>query len=257
MIKPKLNHRISNPFLFLKLLKFKFYNRNKIRFRCPVCSYHGPLKDFPAKTGIRLHAICPKCGSMERHRLQKAVMDKLSSVHDFSKMKILHFAPETFFKEYFLKKGRRYFSIDLNMANVNLRADITILPFHDASFDLVFASHVLEHIKMDMTALSEIRRVLAPHGIAILPVPIIVENTIEYPEPNPYESNHVRAPGSDYFNKYKKHFSRIDQYSSADFPASYQTYIFEQRDCMPTTQIPFRKSMAGIKHIDIVPVCYC
>jgi len=39
--------------------------------------------------------------------------------------------------------------------------------------------------------------VVQMNGIAILPVPLVCEKTLEYPEPNPYEAYHVRAPGMD------------------------------------------------------------
>jgi len=41
---------------------------------------------------------------------------------------------------------------------------------------------VLEHIKEDNNAIMEIRRILKPNGFAILPVPIITDYTVEYPD---------------------------------------------------------------------------
>jgi len=49
--------------------------------------------------------------------------------------------------------------------------DACRLPFPDASFDVVIATDVLEHIPDDSAAASEIRRVLRPGGWAILTVP--------------------------------------------------------------------------------------
>ena len=72
------------------------------------------------------------------------------------------------------------------MENVDFKVDLTDLPFSDSSYDFVFASHVLEHIQNDHDALAEIKRVLRPGGIAVLPVPIIGAPTVEYPEPNPH-----------------------------------------------------------------------
>jgi ubiquinone/menaquinone biosynthesis C-methylase UbiE len=46
------------------------------------------------------------------------------------------------------------------------------LPFEDDLFDLVFASHVIEHVEDDRKLMSEIRRVLRPEGIVIVLVPI-------------------------------------------------------------------------------------
>ena len=143
--------------------------------------------DTTPSTGIRKHAKCPKCGAFERHRLQKLVLAKLSKRYEFSKMNILHFAPETHIRQYFQENFESYHSADLFMNNVDFKEDLRRLKFDKAKYNFVFASHILEHIKEDMNAISEIRRILTPNGIAILPVPIISEKTTEYPEPNPFE----------------------------------------------------------------------
>lgn len=51
------------------------------------------------------------------------------------------------------------------------RADGQRLPFADASFDLVTALDVIEHLDDDRAALREIVRVLRPGGFAVLNVP--------------------------------------------------------------------------------------
>jgi ubiquinone/menaquinone biosynthesis C-methylase UbiE len=137
-----------------------------------------------------------------------------------------------------------------------IRLILKNLPFSDSTYDLVFASHVLEHIPNDKKAIQEIRRILKPDGIAILPVPLVAESTIEYPEPNPHETYHVRAPGVDYFDRYTLYFSRIEKYTSDSLPEKYQLFIYEDRSRWPTVQCPLRPAMEGDRHIDIVPVCY-
>ncbi len=49
--------------------------------------------------------------------------------------------------------------------------DATCLPFHDATFDRIIASEVLEHIYNDDEALRELFRVLKPQGIVAVTVP--------------------------------------------------------------------------------------
>jgi SAM-dependent methyltransferase len=191
---------------------------------------------------------------MERHRIQYLVMLRLRAERDFSRMSILHIAPEPFFREPFRNWFRRYITADLNQSRVNYRLDLRQLPFHNSSFDCVFASHVLEYIREDDEALSEIRRVLTPLGVAILMVPIVAVTTIEYP--GAYEHGHIRAPGMDYFDRYKKHFAKVEILSSNDFPTKHQVFIYEDRSRWPSKDRPFARAMPGERHPALVPICY-
>ena len=169
---------------------------------------------------------------------------------------MLHIAPERFFKEMFSVQFDKYETADLTADDVDHQVDLQDLPFADEIYDFVFASHVLEHIPDDEKAISEIHRILKPNGIAVLPVPLVAEKTIEYSKPNPHESNHVRAPGFDYFDRYEQFFSHIEKLSSDKLPSVYQLFIYEDRSHWPTKECPLRPPMKGEKHLDVVPVCY-
>ena len=241
---------------FIKSSICRTRNFNKTKYTCPVCNYQGPFADYVlADTWIIKHARCPNCDSFARHRLAQLVLNELQKNYDFSAMKMLHFAPETCFQVKFKQIFGEYITADLNLKDVDVRANLTDLPFQNAQFDLVFASHVLEHIKDDLKALAEIRRVLKPNGIAILPVPIVGIKTVEYPEPNPFEAGHVRAPGLDYYQRYSNYFLRVENFSSENFSEKYQTFVCENRSIYPTKKCPWRQPMIGEKHIDLVPVC--
>ena len=240
---------------YLGLAIFRSLNRKKENFICPICSYHGPFVNVHPETGIRKHALCPKCGSAERHRLQYLVLRKIAVTYDLSKMSLIHFAPESFFQRYFRKVFGSYTSADLYNRNVDYKIDLRNIPFEDHSYDVVFASHVLEHIKEDTLAVSEISRILKPSGIAIIPVPIVAHETIEYPGPNLHDSGHVRVPGFDYYDRFSSFFGKIEKYNSKNFPEEYQLFLYEDRTLWPKT-MPLRPIMQGTKHLDIVPVCY-
>jgi SAM-dependent methyltransferase len=173
-----------------------------------------------------------------------------------ARLKMLHFAPEDFFRKLFANKFGQYETADPNMGRVDYKLDLQNLPFDDATYDFVFASHVLEHIPNDEQAIAEIRRILRPNGIAVLPVPLVAEKTVEYPEANPNETFHVRAPGLDYFDRYRRSFSKIVRFSSESFPNTYQLFLYEDRSRMPTKDFPLRPAMKGDRHIEVVPVCY-
>lgn len=242
----------------LKFLLFRLQVRgsNKETFECPVCGYRGPFMDLNPATGIRKHAQCPRCGALERHRLQHLAMRHILQGRDTFKMKMLHFAPEQFFRPFFRAQFGEYDTADLVMEDVDYNIDMRDLPFDDESYDFVFASIVFDYIPDDAKAMQEIRRILKPDGIAVLPVSVVCEKTIEYTAPNPNESGHVRASGMDYFERFEKYFSKVDRISSRSFLDKYQLFIYEDRTRWPNRECPLRPPMPGEKHVDIVPVCY-
>jgi SAM-dependent methyltransferase len=255
-----LKHYVSKLKIARELKKkvdlFVLRARSREKFECPVCSYTGPFFDVADPTGLRKHALCPRCGALERHRLQFLAVNDLLKNRRTADLKMLHFAPEPFFQPFFSKQFGQYETADLSMTGVDHNVDLQQLPFDDCTYDFVFASHVLEHVSHDEKAISEIRRVLRPNGIAILPVPLLGEKTVEYPAPNPNEWDHVRAPGLDYFTKYDRYFSRVDKVRSDSLPAKYQLFIYEDRSKWPTKNYPSRLPTQGEKHIDVVPICY-
>lgn len=248
-------YRIKNK-ARMPLPLFRMLNRNEEMFECPICGYGGPFVRLFSFAGPRKHAECPKCGSLERHRLQFLVMRESLGFLSGKEVRMLHFAPEAFLMQIFSSRFGRYETADLFMDGVDHKVDIQELPFEDGSYDFVFASHVLEHIGDDRRAIREIRRVLRPGGLAVLPVPIVCDKTIEYSEANPMEAGHVRAPGLDYFDKYKDYFGRVEVYSSNSFPKQFQTFVYEDRTKWPTPECPQRSPMQGERHADFVPVCY-
>lgn len=254
--------RLLHPTVLLGMIKNKLltilynkFHRSKENFSCPVCNYYGPFLSIFPESGMRRHAECPKCGALERHRLQYLVLKEIFEKNDTSKMSLLHFAPEEFLKTIFQNKFKNYTTADLYAKNVDRKEDITCLSFSDNSFNFIFASHVLEHIKNDLLALSEIKRVLKPGGIAILPVPIKCKKTVEFPKPNPREADHVRLPGEDYYDRYLAYFNVIKLYKSSDFDERYQPYFYEDKTKWPKTML-LRTSVPGVRHTDLVPVCY-
>ena len=227
----------------------------RTEFCCPVCGFRGRFANAWAMTGRRRHAYCPRCRAAERHRLQAVVMDALSVKHVFRSLRMLHIAPESMFRKQFQNEFESYVTADLERDDVDLQLDLTELDVADESFDVVYASHVLEHIPDDAAARSEIARVLRPGGFAVLPVPVVCDATVEYPRPVATEAWHVRAPGPDYFDRFTE-FDRVNVYSSDDVAASCQPFVYEDRSRFPSRNAPFRTPSFGLRHLDFVPVCY-
>jgi len=142
---------------------------------------------------------------------------------------ILHAAPEEKIRALLSARTRQYVSIDRASGlssysgGLSAAADLTRLAFRPQSFDLVLASHVLEHIHEDHAAVREIHRVLRPGGVAVLPVPIVHDGpTVEYDEPRPSGEMHVRAPGLDYFRRFERVSFEVVVAQSSDYPDEYQ-----------------------------------
>ncbi len=224
-------------------------------YHCPICDYRGRFATAWAMTGRRPHAHCPRCRAAERHRLQALVLDRLRTEHAFDRLDMLHVAPEPTFRSRFAAEFRRYVTADLERPDVDLQLDLTSIDLDDNSFDVVYASHVLEHIRDDGAAIAEIARILRPGGFAILAVPIVCTNTIEYPEPVAAEAWHVRAPGVDYFDRFDV-FASTQIYSSDDFSDEHQVYVYEDRTRFPNRNAPYRSPSLGRRHRDFVPVCF-
>ena len=169
--------------------------------------------------------------------------------------KCLQFAPDSITP--FLRNRFRYFlSADISKNNVDFKMDLRAIGLKSESFDLVFASHVLEHIDDDEVALEEVYRILKPGGVAVLPVPIVAEATIEYPKVVAGEFFHVRAPGPDYFKKYERIFDAVTVKTSADYPSRFQLHACEDRSKFPNETSPYRKAMPGTRHSVMVPIAW-
>lgn len=168
------------------------------RVHCPCCGWHGRrFRTAYFQAYIRHNAQCPECGSLERHRAY-AGFYKDAPLN--SNASVLYFAPERSLKHLIQDKCGRLLTIDLAPRGVDLRADMTRLPFPDATFDAVIQHHVLEHIPDDAKALTEIRRVLRPGGhlfIAVLQDESL-EETHDWGFPEPTKEGHFRDYGRDF-----------------------------------------------------------
>lgn len=131
------------------------------------------------------HHLCPRCGCHDRERHLFLYLTELGLFGDFTGRDVLHFAPERHIVPYIQRANpSRYVRADLYPNDDSMvRADLTAMPFADASFDFVLANHVMEHVADDIQAASEIRRVLKPGGRAILQTPFsaVLRKTIQDP----------------------------------------------------------------------------
>jgi SAM-dependent methyltransferase len=135
---------------------------------CPICGHEGSFRAQGRPP--RYDAKCPKCGSFERHRLLALLLERTDAIRPGDRL--LHFAPEPSARALAKDIGVDYVSADIQPGVGDLTLDVESLDLPDASYDVVLASHVLEHVD-DGKALAEIFRVLRPGGRLIAFTPVI------------------------------------------------------------------------------------
>jgi SAM-dependent methyltransferase len=198
---------------------------------CPVCG--KSFKTFLpyGRINPRPNALCPGCQSLERHRLIWLYLKEKTSFFN-NRLKVLHIAPEACFMRHFEKQhGEGYITADIESPLAKVKMDIHEIPFPENTFDVVLCNHVLEHVRDDIKAMREIRRVLKPDGFSILQVPFfrpVPEKTFEdasITDPREREKifgqdDHVRKYGFDY----------KERIQSAGLKAIEDTFVNEKTD---------------------------
>jgi SAM-dependent methyltransferase len=148
---------------------------------CPCCG--GRFRRMGRRRIAGFGGICPRCRSHRRHRAIVLLLAR----GELSGRRLLHFAPEPLFDRFFAERPEfERVTADL-YAPADLRLDITDMDLPDDSFDLILCSHVLEHVRDDGAAISELHRVLRPGGTALILTPY-------RPNRPTYEDPSITAP---------------------------------------------------------------
>jgi SAM-dependent methyltransferase len=200
------------------------YRGNNVE--CPVCG-RTFRKFLPyGYNKIREGVLCPRCFSLERHRLLWLFLKNRTDFFS-SPLKVLHVAPEQcFFKRFREMKNLWYITADLESPLADVKLDVQSMPFNNDTFDVVICNHVLEHVEDDGKAIAEIRRILKPGGYAIMQVPFnsSMEKTYEDTsitdplerEKHFRQKDHLRLYGKDYPERVAKYGLRINHVNYID-----------------------------------------
>jgi SAM-dependent methyltransferase len=189
---------------------------------CPVCERN--LESFlPHGNPPKPQRRCPICKSNRRNRMTWLFLKRFTNLFAGTPKRFLHFAPE-------LRLERRirdipnldYLSADLNGDRAMVAVDIRDIPYPASSFDVIYCSHLLEHVPEDRTAMREMHRVLRSGGWALVVVPIRGDHTLEDPTVTTPEqrtllfgqANHVRLYGRDIADRLRHAGFQVSVYSS-------------------------------------------
>lgn len=180
----------------------------------------------------RADAKCIRCGALERHRLVWLYFERMTDLFDGRAKSILHIAPERTF-QILLKRhsGSKYLSADLYDARAMVKMDITRVDYPKETFDVIYCSHVLEHVSDDRQAIHEFYRVLQPDGWAVLMVPITADKTFEDSSiVDPCDrlklfgqEDHVRRYGLDFMERLREVGFKVKVTTPSDFLAEEET----------------------------------
>jgi SAM-dependent methyltransferase len=199
---------------------------------CRVCG-EDALRDHAG----RRFAHCASCGALERHRaLVAGFARELSDGRGRRALEVGPVSP-TCFKGYLTSRGWTHVSMDKwSTGNPHDRRDVRFVdfeldlvdmhPFTDATFDLVIAQHVIEEIPDYVQALDEIRRVLAPGGVALLEIPYDPGRR-ESSERPPNHFGNVWEFGTDLVESLAARFEQVEAHALQEY--DYRGEIFACR----------------------------
>lgn len=227
----------------LEYLRFK-HKGNKVY--CACCK--GSFEKFAPFGAIRRNnAWCPKCESLERHRLLWMYFEKNTDLYR-KPLRLLHIAPETiFFKHFKRQQNIEYYPADkFNMVYPagTKYIDILNIELPHEHFDVIICNHVFQYIDEDRKAMRELYRVLKKGGWAIMQVPIDKSLTKTYEDPSitdPKErekafglEEHVRYYAMDYIDRLEEagFDVRVDDYTAAFTNAEIFKYGFWKGDAI-------------------------
>lgn len=138
---------------------------------------------------------------------------------------MLHIAPEECLSNLLQRVPKlEYLTADMLDPSAMIQMDITDIQYPDHSFDVIYCSHVLEHVSDDHKAMCELHRVLKPTGWAAIVVPMTGKATYEDPsvtDPKERErlfgqADHVRIYGPDFKDRLIRAGFAVDAFRAVD-----------------------------------------
>ena len=180
--------------------------------------------------GYRENAVCPYCGAMDRTRWLYWVIKEQTDMLK-RKCTVIHFAPEKSLRKMLVQTPDcDYYPCDFCMEGLP-KVDVTNMIYKDHMADFIIINHVLEHVKNEEKAVSELKRVLKEDGKLIMSFPICTEQktyedetVISEADKEKYygQKDHVRLYGTDFKERFENYGLRVQIYSPKDYLTSTQ-----------------------------------
>ena len=201
---------------------------------CIVCGTIA--SEFEEMNGVAGRR-CPTCGSVERTR---GVLNWLSSNIEIEGLEIFSVAPASSAHKYITKlEPKRFDRCDIRPLNdFEIQADIADMPeVETESYDLAMAIKVLEHCADDVSAISELHRILRPGGRLIVNGDISedirtreVEDPTSYYGKDNFEQYNIgtfRRYGLDDLKELLSQLFEVNAFVVEDRPTAYNGFLLE------------------------------
>jgi SAM-dependent methyltransferase len=163
-----------------------------------ICNVCGGSRFGPGPAGRLsrrgLPPRCSGCGSLERHRAIRVVVDKLREIRPLEKESLIRFSDDPILDD------RWFRTAEVSIFHGPNSLDIQAIDRSDASYDVVLCSHVIEHVADDRAAIGELTRILSPQGFLLLAFPRVEhgDRTDDWGFADPRKNGHFRGYGRDF-----------------------------------------------------------
>lgn len=140
---------------------------------CPICGTRRRRFLPYGYVSSREDALCPRCLSLERHRLIWLWIERHTTLHK-ELPTLLHIAPEVSLMRHFERLYRgtdRYLTADLESPLARMHFDVQQIPLADEAVDVIICNHLFEHVADDRLAMRELYRTMRRGGWGIMIVP--------------------------------------------------------------------------------------
>ena len=140
---------------------------------CPICGSRRRRFLPYGYVRSREDALCPRCLSLERHRMLWLWIERESDLMQ-RLPRLLHIAPEVSLMKHFKRIYRGtegYITADLESPLADMHFDVQDIPLADRSVDVVICNHLFEHVADDRLAMRELYRIMRHGGWGIMVVP--------------------------------------------------------------------------------------
>lgn len=142
---------------------------------CPVCGCRRRRFLPYGYVTVRSDALCPRCLSLERHRLLWLWLMRETDISKGERL-LMHIAPEVAlmrrFGEIYARHPELYITADLESPLARMHFDVQHIPLADESVDIVICNHIMEHVADDRLAMHELWRILRRGGWGVVLSPV-------------------------------------------------------------------------------------